>query len=517
LSWIVIGEENGLIKLVSRRGESGLLPKGTYLTVEQGASKFILRIDKSLQDEPYTPSPMIVDMDLSGLIQDQKCQNIILAYRVKDLCNRNDGKIDFIQPLSIARRSNQDEIDAAMDIDSHIDPKAKVFLATVHAGQNQLLIDEEGKFITTCLPVDMFYHQMLICGKTGSGKTVATKYLAQYFAEELEGAVLAINVKDVDFLRLNRPSEIKNQNVIKEWEFLGAKPHGIKNYIVYYPANTDIRAYHGLDLDFFKKVTLSVHKIEPEALTGLLQGISDIAAQNLPDIFRYWQKRIKTTEDTFNDFLNYFVENGDERAFQILNTREDESTVILHPSTYNNVQRALVAASSFFDNKDAEEINETHILSKGQVSVLNVGNKGMQFGSIMLRHLLHKIVETKSLKKSEIPILIIIDEVHNFYDSNASQDALGDLDTICRQGRSQKIGVIFSSQNPNDIPKGLSSVINTKIFFKSDSSISKSQNIRISGDELESLKKGFAVGSIHDMSQLKIFKFPMAYAGVFEE
>lgn len=514
MSWIVIGEENGLIKLVSRRGESGLLPKGTYLTVEQGDSKFILRIDKSLQEEPYTPSPMIVDMDLSGLVQDQKCQNIIFAYRIKDLSNRTDGKIDFIQPLSIARRSNQDEINAAMDTDSK---GPKVFLATVHAGQNQLLIDENGKFITTCLPIDMFYHQMLICGKTGSGKTVATKYLAQYFAEELEGAVLAINVKDVDFLRMNRRSETTNENVLKEWNFLGVEHQGIRNYIVYYPANTRIEAYQGLDLDYFKKVTLSVHNIEPEALTGLLQGISDIGAQNLPDIFRFWQNRIKAPEDTFNEFMRYFAENRDERTFSILNTRGDESEIILHPSTYNNVQRALVAASSFFDNRDAEEINETQILQRGQVSILNVGNKGMQFGSIMLRHLLHKIVETKALKKSDVPILIIIDEVHNFYDSNASQDALGDLDTICRQGRSQKIGVIFSSQNPNDIPKGLSSVINTKIFFKSDPAISKSQNLRITGEELESLKKGYAVGSIHDLSQLKIFKFPMAYAGVFEE
>ena len=150
------------------------------------------------------------------------------------------------------------------------------------------------------------------------------------------------------------------------------------------------------------------------------------------------------------------------------------------------------------------------------MSIINVGNKGLQFGSIMLRHLLHKIVETKSIGESNVPILIIIDEVHNFYNSNASQDALGDLDTICRQGRSQEIGVIFSSQNPNDIPRGLESVINSKILFRSDASMSKIHAVRISSDELESLKKGFAIGTIHDLPQLKILKLPLAYAGVFE-
>ena len=151
------------------------------------------------------------------------------------------------------------------------------------------------------------------------------------------------------------------------------------------------------------------------------------------------------------------------------------------------------------------------------MSVINVtGSKGIQFGSIMLRHLLHKIVEAKSQQESDVPILIIIDEVHQFYNSNSSLEALGDLDTICRTGRNKKIGVIFSSQNPSDIPRGLASVINTKIFFKSDAATAKSFGVNISNDEMESLKKGFAVANIHDLSQLKILKFPLAYAGVIE-
>ena len=40
-----------------------------------------------------------------------------------------------------------------------------------------------GNYITARLPEDMFFHQMMVCGKTGSGKTVALKYLAQYFTE----------------------------------------------------------------------------------------------------------------------------------------------------------------------------------------------------------------------------------------------------------------------------------------------------------------------------------------------
>ncbi len=512
MSWIVIGEDNGLIKLVSKTQEDGLLPKGSYLTIENGQTKSILRVEKSAQSEPYSPSPMIIDMDLSGLAQDQKCQNLIHGFRVLDISTRTDGKIDFIPPQSVARRSNQAEIDQAMGLAAN---GPRVFAATVHAGQNQLLVDDDSNYITAKLPEEMFYHQMLICGKTGSGKTVATKYLAQYFAEELEGAVLAINVKDVDFLKMNRASTSHDESILKEWDLMGNQPHGIQNFIVYYPASSDITAYYGLDLEFCKPMTLNVHEIEPEALIGLLQGISDAGALNLPDIFRCWLERYATEKSTFNDFVSYFVDVGEDgRRFEAMNSRGDVSDIPLHPATLANVERALYSATPFFDNIDALAINETDILSSGKMSVINVGNDGMRFGSVMLRHLLRKITQAKSLGKSQIPILIVIDEVHNFYDTSASKEALGDLDTICRQGRSQRIGVIFSSQNPGDIPRGLESVINTKIFFRSDGSVKPT--VKISVEELESLKKGYAVATIHDLPKLKTLKFPLAYSGVFD-
>ena len=518
MTWIVIDEDKGKIKLVSKSNVPGLLPKGSYLTIEEGQTKFILRVDDTTQKASYSPAPMIVDMDLSSLAQDRKCQNIITAYRVLDLSDRTDGFIDYIKPQSLARRSNQEEIDIAMG--STEGPK--VFPATIHASQNQLLIDGEGKQITTNLPKDMFFHQMMICGATGSGKTVAMKYLAQYFIEELEGAVLAINVKDVDFLKMDKASETTNSNVIKEWGSIDQKAHGIDNFMVYYPANASIGSTKGVTQEITQKITLDVCTIDPEALTGLLHGITDIAAQSLPNIFRYWQNKnsskLEEHVSTFNDFVNYFSLGADDKYFyKTLNPRGDESDITLPGGTYGNIKRNLEFAVEFFDNKDAKTINEDDILSPGKMSVIDVaGENGIQFGAILLRHLLRKIVLAKSEQRSKVPILIIIDEVHQFYDSNSSREALSTLNTICRTGRSQEIGVIFASQNPSDIPRGLSTVINTKIFFKSDTALAKSHGVTISPDEMQTLKKGFACGTIHELSQLKILKFPLAFAGVFD-
>lgn len=520
MEWIVLGEKNGRIRLVSKSGTSGILPKGSYLTIDspESGSKFILRVDDTEQSELYSPSPLIVDMDLSPLKQDQACQNIISAYRIKDINNRSDGLIDFIIPQSIARRSTQEEIDLALG-GGRSGPK--VFVATLHASQNQLLKDGEGRHITASLPDDMFFHQILVCGKTGSGKTVATKYLAQYFTEELEGAVLTINVKDVDFLKMDRPSITSNPEVIAEWNALGEGARGMENFLIYYPANINIDSSQGVTADLCRKITLDVTRIEPEALTGLLEGISDTGAMNFPNVFRWWQNEQQNKNSdtfTFGDFVQYFsdaVEAG--REFQTMNTRGDYSRITLHKGTCDNIIRNLDYALDFFDNRDAICLDETDILVPGKMSVINVaGNKGIQFGSILLRDLLHRIVEAKDRQRSQVKILIIIDEVHQFYNTDSSKEALGDLDTICRTGRSKQIGVIFSSQNPTDIPRGLASVINSKIFFKSDVGSAKSFGVKVSEEEMENLKKGYAVASIHELSQLKVLKFPMSFSGVFE-
>lgn len=517
MNWIVIGEKNGLIQLVSKNQVSGMLPKGSFLTIEEGDSKFVLRVEGSAQLEPYSPSPLVIDMDLSPLVQDRAVKNLINAQRVFSSSHRTDGLIDYIRPQSIARLSDQEEIDSAMGAGV---TGPKVFAATVQYEQNQKLKDASGKPVTVSLPTDMFFHQMLICGKTGSGKTVSIKYLSQYFVEEFGGAVLAVNVKDVDLLKMDKPSNTKSEDLKSEWAALGQKPHGIENFVVYHPANSPISATRGVTKDICKAITLDVRIVDPESLTGLMQNISDVGAMNFPNIFRSWQEQQRQEKNrrnfSFLKFVEYF-NNASEDAyeFQTLNLRGDESRVKLHRGTFDNISRNLNVAIDFFDNDNASVINETDILQKGKMSVIDVaGTNGIQFGSILLRDLLHKIVAAKSNQSSSVPILIVIDEVHQFYNTDASSEALGDLDTISRTGRSQGIGVIFSSQNPQDIPRGLSSVINTKIFFKSDVTQAKSTGTSMSLQEMESLKAGYAVASIHDLSQLRVLKFPLAFAGV---
>lgn len=514
MKWIVRGERNGKILLTSKAGDnSAILPKGSYLTAEYEGNKFILRVDDSTQVEPYSPSPLITDMDLSGLNADRQCKNDIVAYRVKDENERDDGLIDFIPPLTEARRASQEEVDLALGMNEN---GPKVFIATVQANQNRILRDEAGRHITANLPEDMFFHQMLICGKTGSGKTVSMKYLAHYFAEEMDGAVLAINVKDIDFLTMDKPSNVINDSIRSEWDTLGIDSKGVNNLMMYMPANRDFESITAVNKNLCKRITLNVNDIDPVALTGLLQGITDRGAMSLPGIFRFWRTHVKTRNETFSHFVKYFNDNRENKEFRTLNEREDENFIKLHSGTYENIVRSLDTASEFFDNEDSISLEaKRDILQYGKISILDFsGDNGPQFGAILLRDLLSKIVSIKDKQESKVPILIIIDEVHQFYGSDSSKEALSDLDTICRTGRSKEIGIVFASQSMSDIPAGLSSVINTQISFKTDVSTLRNMGVKTTQDEMEGLGAGYAFASIHGLPQLKIIKFPLSISGV---
>lgn len=513
MSWIVLNEEKGKIKLISKSSVDGILPKGSYLTINNGKTKHILRVDDTYQYNPYSPSPNIVELDLSGLGADQKTLNIVTAARVKDVSERNDGLYDYIKPQSTARLSNQEEINYALDSK---DKGPQVMLATAQYGENKTLLDEDRMNLSVRLPEDMFYHQILISGKTGSGKTVAAKYLAQYFTEEIGGAVLAINVKDTDFLRLDQQTVTQDHSVRKEWSDLGLIPHSMNNFIVYYPATTSTKNLQNVNLENFYPLTFDVNTIDPDSIVGLLQNVTEIGSMSLPNIFRYWNlKKNATGSLKFSHFIRYFEEQKQAGClFSTINRRGEESTVTLHRGTADNISRNLDGASEFFDNTGATHLRSHNILEPGKISVINVANQnGIVFGAILLRDLLKDLVAYKSENPKSTPIMIIIDEVHQFYNNSMSREALGDLDTICRTGRSSKIGIVFSSQNISDLPSGITSVINTKIIFRSEPK-GVSNYIKVNTDELETMKTGYAYTNVYDMPNIRFIKFPLALAGV---
>ena len=520
--WIVTGTKGDLIRLVSSKDVDGILPVGSYLTVTDSENvKHILLVEKSHQRSLFEPSPLIVDAGLPLLEQDQECKNVMLAREIRQFPLRSDGMFSFIKPNDIARRTTQQEIDEIFTSKEGY----PLFLATSFLTQNSTLKDDSGHLIYVRIPFDSLYLQTMICGQTGSGKTVAMKYLIEQFLAHEKGAVLAINVKAIDLLTMDQPTTIQRESLKEhteeEWGTLGFSMREPGEFSIYIPAS---RQQHkeGVNREKVRGITLRTRDLEPNSLLGVLQNITDRAAEALPNIFRYWKER--THEETYN-FRNFIVwfrslaTRENQYIFPTISQAGEESRVPLHPGTCTAILRSLESAIDFFDRQEGDclAIREDHIMVPGKLSVIDLSNKDtLIFGSVLLRHLISKIYESKAVEGqySDLPVIIVIDEVHHFYRSGASVRALEELNAIARMGRSEKIGVVFASQNPEDLPNGLTSIVNTRIFFRSLGNVGRKFGIKDFAVPLSSLENGFAAISSAALPQVKFVKFPISLMGV---
>lgn len=520
--WIVTGTEKDMITLVSSKNVDAILPIGSYLTVtDKDKVKHILLVERSYQKSLFEPSPMVVDAELPLLTQDQECKNIILAKEIRQFPLRRDGMFSFIRPNETARRTTQQEIDEVFTSKEGY----PVFLATNFLRQNSALREDSGHLIYVRIPFESLYLQTMICGQTGSGKTVAMKHLVEQFLGHEKGAVLAINVKGIDLLAMDQDTTITKEKLKiqteEEWKTLGLSGMEKGEFSIYIPASKQ-KHREGVNRDKVRLITLRTRDLEPNALLGVLQNITDRAAEALPNIFRYWKEKVHEETQTFRNFISWFHSHATKEnnyLFPTISQAGEESEFQLHQATCGAISRSLEAARDFFDSQEETclAIKEDNIMVPGKLSIIDLSNKDtIIFGAVLLRHLLSRIYDSKTVKGqySDLPVLIVIDEVHQFYGSNASAQALEELNAIARMGRSEKIGVIFASQNPEDLPSGLTSIVNTRIFFRSLGNVGRRFDIKDFGVELSSLENGFAIMSSVALPQVRFVKFPIPLMGV---
>ena len=516
---------------------AGILPKGTYVTVVtsrpgEAERKSVLKVVESKQVEVYSPSPLIADLESDseevGIEADNKCKNLIKIERVFDIGDRTDGKIDFIRPRSKARPSNADEISKALQLLSQKGPR--VFAATVFGTKNSKL-RADGELLAFPFPEEFYWHQSQIAGATGSGKTVALKYLALNFsdtkfvnssgAQEAKGAVVVINVKDQDFLKMDYPSEISSPEILEEWQYLSLKPKRHLNFEVWCNGyNTKVSSNlikKGVTQDAIQPVTLRAQSVRAESLVSLVRHLTPLQQQSLPDMFRYWQDFECTSTSTMGDFVDFISERRDagDNDYPTLNIAGKKGETSLHKGQINSILNKLNSVTKYFDaGGGAQDVSAKKVLTQGKITAIDLTDD-LDFGAVVLNQLLRDIQLAKDESPDLPPVLIIIDEVHKFYGVDSSNESLAILDEICRVGRSKQIGIIFASQEPSDIPKGLENVTNSKFYFKSPTSPSSIRDLA-SRSELANLRPGYCVARVHNLPNLTCMKFPMSPSGVMK-
>jgi len=302
------------------------------------------------------------------------------------------------------------------------------------------------------IPVKTLNRHGLICGATGTGKTMSLQLLAG----ELSAQGIPVLLMDIKGDLSGIAKAGKKQPKIDERQGYIGIPFKAKGYPVEF-----------LSLSKEKGVRLraTVSEFGPILLSKIL-GLNDTQAGVMAIIFKYCDdnnlplldlKDLKTT-------LKYVTEEGKadiEAAYGKIST--STTGIILRKV----IELEQQGAAEFFGEKafEVDDLLKTKN-GLGVISILrltDIQDKPKLFSTFMLA-LLGQIYSTfpeeGDLDKPKL--IIFIDEAHLIFEE-ASKVLLDQIESIIKLIRSKGVGVIFCTQNPVDIPASILSQLGLKI------------------------------------------------------
>ncbi len=293
----------------------------------------------------------------------------------------------------------------------------------------------------------------LICGATGTGKTVTLKVLAEAFSELGIPVVLA-DVKG-DLSNLSKAGVMDNlEDRVEELE--------VSMDFSSFPVELwDVYGKEGLPL----RVSLS--ELGPLLLSQIL-GLNDTQEGVINIAFRIADSEGMLLLDLkdLKSILRYIDENKKEVSKEYGNVTSQSISAILRKVLLLEDQ-----GGDFFFNEPSLSITDLirEKDSKGIINILSskklVNNPTMY--SIFLLWLLSELYEElEEVGNREFPKLVFFfDEAHLLF-NNGSRVLLEKVLQVVKLIRSKGVGVFFVTQNPMDIPDEVSSQLGTKIIHQ---------------------------------------------------
>jgi DNA helicase HerA-like ATPase len=174
----------------------------------------------------------------------------------------------------------------------------------------------------------------------------------------------------------------------------------------------------------------------------------------------------------YDDFIHFLDRNDHEGS--VLRERNE-----IGSGTWGAVMRRAKRSEfgAVFD-ADANRLDEVahRMFEPGQVTVIPTRHLTSKRESLVVLSVLSYIIENK-LKSdgtdpnvSETPLMVGVDEAHNYLSSPSSDDVRGQYivrqarDAV-RQGRKDQLGMMMITQNPEDIDDDILKQTNTNVFL----------------------------------------------------
>ncbi len=306
-----------------------------------------------------------------------------------------------------------------------------------------------------CILPQMANRHGMICGATGTGKTVTLKVMAEAFSD----AGVPVFMADVkgDLAGMSLPG-METEDMAQRLTNFGLREEGFT--FKDYPTNYwDVYAEKGLPL----RTTIS--EMGPLLLARIL-GLNQTQEDVLTVVFKIADDEGILLIDTkdMNSMLQYVSENSKEYSVRYGNIAKQ---------SIGAIQRAMIAldqqGGELFFGEPALNITDwlgTDLNGRGYIQVLDcqqlILNPTMYscFLLWMLSELYENLPEVGDVDKPKL--VFFFDEAHLLFDM-ASKELLQKIEQIVKLIRSKGIGVYFVTQNPSDIPNPVLAQLGNKV------------------------------------------------------
>jgi DNA helicase HerA-like ATPase len=303
------------------------------------------------------------------------------------------------------------------------------------------------------LPLAMLNRHGLIAGATGTGKTKTLQMLSEQLSDN-SVPVLLMDIKgDLSGIAAMGSA---SERTLNRYQQLG---------MTYTPASFPVELLTLSDQPGVR-LRATVSEFGPVLLSKIL-GLNDTQGGVVAIIFKYCDDNKMPLLD-LQDLIKVLQFVGDEGKAEIEKLYGKVSTTSTGTILRKVIELQQQGADRFFGEKSFEVEDLMRISSDGRgvINVLRVTDmqdRPKLFSTFMLQLLAELYASSPEEGDLDRPKLILfVDEAHLIF--NEASDALLDqLEMVIKLIRSKGIGIIFCTQNPQDVPAPILSQLGLKI------------------------------------------------------
>lgn len=443
------------------------------LLVIDGESKFILQTYDLAYGSQISQQnlEMVAGMNLEeegfSLI-DQKLRNYVLAF-VKPLliAKKGGATCKRLPPFFTAVREVEKE-----DLSFITKPENPFYVGILRSGSKSMDFD-------IFLPAKkVFSHHMLISASTGKGKSNLNSCMLWDLINNSTIGVLVLDPHDEYYGRVG----------------LGLKDHPKKDQVSYYTPTSPPPGANSLKIN--------IKKLKPHHLAGAII-LSDPQRQCLHAYYRKFKEN--WIESIFSD-ASYGQIRKEKISFH-----EDTLSVVQRKllSLLNlDYKNEVLSSNGIFDLVAGENTvgNICRELEQGKIVIIDTsffsGALEIMMGSIIAGEMFDKYKYYKRVGQLEDKPVVsfVLEEAPRVLGKKVLEQGSNIFETIAREGRKFKIGLVAITQVPSEIPKNILANMNTKIILGMEMATerqavieSSAQDLSQDGRSIASLDKGEAI------------------------